>query len=100
MEIGGLKKELADAVQHPKWQHECLPGVESHVNVTGRTIARGVRQGHKHDMRRYDGIAVSINWDGESAEGPALINLIPRSDRFSERMRVSVDPGKYRGCQA
>ena len=33
-------------------------------------------------------------------EWNAKINLISRSDRFSERMRVSVDPGKYRGCQA
>src|SRR6266404_3920049 len=92
--VGWRAVGIVCAKQDPKWQHECLPGVESHVNVTGRAIAGGVGNGHEHDMRRYDGIAVSINWDGETAEHPALINLVPRRSSFSEPMKVSVHPCK------
>src|SRR5207244_1900382 len=84
------------AEQGPEWQHECLSGAECDVNMAGRAVPRSVGNGHEHDMVVDDGIAVSINRNGEYAEGPALINLVPAGGGFPEGMRVSVHSCKYR----
>jgi hypothetical protein len=68
--------------------------------MTGRAVARSVREGHKHDMRGNDGIAVSINWNGEDTEVPALINLIPLRKGSPKRVRVSVHSCKHLCRQA
>src|SRR5207244_11919970 len=96
--VGGRAVRIDRAELDPKWQHECLTRVESDVNMTGRAVSRSVRKGHEDGMRGNDGIAVSINRDGDYAEGPPLINLIPTGKGSPERMRVAVHSCKYRGC--
>ena len=74
----------------PQGQHERLASVERHVNMTGRAVARSVREGHEHDMRGNDGIAVSINWNGEYTEEPSAHKSHSTPARvFPKCMRVS-----------
>jgi len=98
--IGRRAVGVVRAEFDPEGQHERLASVERHVNMTGRAVARSVREGHEDDMRGNDGIAVSINWNGEYAEEPALINLIPPSEGFPKCMRVSGHSCKHLCCQA
>src|SRR4029077_6039153 len=90
--VGRCAVGVIRAEQSPERKDETLPSAKSNIEVAGCAVPRSVRQPQKYDMIVNKGVAVAISRNVLRAEEPALIKLEPADERFTESVRLPVQP--------